>query len=313
MAPKDRQMPAFVSGPSYASKSATPFATPLRAGAIRETPELAELLHDTGDELDSDTELPTVADMVAAGGRGSTFASAVSSSAASASSSVSSAAETPAPRSREYTPGNRTKFFQTIASLFNEENDMNTPTVRTLVVNMLKNRQKEHKEKSGVAEADTDLKQAMDAFLVRFDSVNAEVNAGQSQNAHDKHARRADQDLTLMVRDKMLYGKRTADEGQSDGSDAEQVTYGMDVPNRPRKRSRRANAPIAIDIGMDSASTNIVGAFDRLAVVIATPPPVSADNDRHRLSKVEEKIQQFESRFDSIDSALKVLLERSTR
>ncbi|KAK9351000.1 hypothetical protein V1523DRAFT_42887, partial [Lipomyces doorenjongii] len=31
----------------------------------------AELLHDTGDELDSDTELPTVADMVAAGGRGS--------------------------------------------------------------------------------------------------------------------------------------------------------------------------------------------------------------------------------------------------
>ncbi|KAK9355016.1 hypothetical protein V1523DRAFT_424603 [Lipomyces doorenjongii] len=333
MAPKDCQMPAFVSGPSFASKSATPFATPLRAGAIRETPQPAELLHDTGDELDSDTELPTVADMVAAGGRGSTFASAVSSSAASASSSVSSAAETPAPRSRvfyteehklaifklcnlyqgEYTPGNRTKFFQTIASLFNEENDMNTPTVRTLVVNMLKNRRKEHKEKSGVAEADTDLKQAMDAFLVRFDSVNAEVNAGQSQNAHDKHARRADQDLTLMVRDKMLYGKRTADEGQSDGSEADQVTYGMDVPNRPRKKSRRANAPIAIDIGMDSASANIVGAFDRLAAVIATPPPVSADNDRHRLSKVEEKIQQFESRFDSIDSALKVLLERSTR
>ncbi|KAK9431385.1 hypothetical protein V1505DRAFT_54066 [Lipomyces doorenjongii] len=150
------------------------------------------------------------------------------------------------PRSTsEYTPGNRTKFFQTIASLFNKENDMNTPTVSTLVVNMLKNMRKEHKEKSGVAEADTDLKQAMDAFLVSFDSVNDEVNAGQSQNAHDKHARRAEQDLTLMVRDKMLHGKRTADDGQSDVPDAEQITS-----NRPRKRSRRANAPIAIDIGM---------------------------------------------------------------
>ncbi|KAK9312628.1 hypothetical protein V1524DRAFT_410610 [Lipomyces starkeyi] len=84
----------------------------------------------------------------------------------------------------------------------------------------------EHKEKSRVAGADTDLKQAMDAFLVRFDSVNAEVSAGQSQNAKGKRmidARRADQDLTLLVRDKMLYGKRIAYEGESDGSDAEKV------------------------------------------------------------------------------------------
>ncbi|KAK9427129.1 hypothetical protein V1505DRAFT_424481 [Lipomyces doorenjongii] len=313
MVPKDRQMPTF--------RSATPFATPLRAGVIRETPELAELLHDTRDELDSDTELPTVADMVGSGGRGSTFASAVSSLAASAASSISSAADTPAPRSRvfyteehklsifklcnlyqgEYRPGNRTKFFQTVASLLNEENDMNTPTVRTLVVNMLKNRRKEHEEKSGVAEADTDLKHAMDAYLVRFDSVNAEVKLD---------SLRMPETSTPGEPIRILLLWHIAGEGQSDGSDAEQVTSGMDVPNRPRKRSRRANAPIAIDIGMDSASTNIVGAFDRLAAVIATPP-ISADNDR--LSKVEEKIQQFESRFDSIDSALKVLLERSTR
>ncbi|KAK9343384.1 hypothetical protein V1522DRAFT_413300 [Lipomyces starkeyi] len=171
----------------------------------------------------------------------------------------------------------------------------------------------EHKEKSRVAGADTDLKQAMDAFLVRFDSVNAEVSAGQSQNAKGKRmidARRADQDLTLLVRDKMLYGKRIAYEGESDGSDAEKVTSLMAVTNRTRKSSRRANARVVVDIGMDSATTNIVGAFDRLAAVIATPP-VSSENDR--LCKVEEKIQQLDSRFDFIDSALKVLLERSTR
>ncbi|KAK9491052.1 hypothetical protein V1508DRAFT_441176 [Lipomyces doorenjongii] len=249
MAPKDRQMPAFL---------------------YRDRLTLRSLL--LRDELDSDTELPTVADMMAAGGRGSTFAKAVSSSAASAASLVSSAAETPAPRSRVfYTEEHKLAIFnlQSIPRrVYAWEPDEALPNDR----------------------------QSISTRRTVF-----------SECPNDKHARRADQDLTLMVRDKMLYGKRTADEGQSDGSDAEQITSGMDVPNRPRKRSRRANAPIAIDIGMDSASTNIVGAFDRLAAVIATPP-VSADSDR--LSKIEETIQQFESRFDSIDSALKVLLEK---
>ncbi|KAK9352878.1 hypothetical protein V1505DRAFT_355071 [Lipomyces doorenjongii] len=51
---------------------------------------------------------------------------------------------------------------------------------------MPKKRRQEQKEKSGVAEVDTDLKQALDSFLVRFDTVNAEVIARKSENSHEK-------------------------------------------------------------------------------------------------------------------------------
>ncbi|KAK9495126.1 hypothetical protein V1508DRAFT_395368 [Lipomyces doorenjongii] len=72
---------------------------------------------------------------------------------------------------------------------------------------MPKKRRQEQKEKSDVAEVDTDVKQALGSFLVRFDTVNAEVIARKSENSHEKRRvedRREDLEATRLVRDKMI-------------------------------------------------------------------------------------------------------------
>ncbi|KAK9492629.1 hypothetical protein V1508DRAFT_432788 [Lipomyces doorenjongii] len=355
MAPKDRQVPTFrISGPSYASVAAqaATVTTPLRAAstlmpvATREPGRLAEidLLEDTGRDLDSEPDLPTVAEIAAAAttARGtavttplsasSSASSATSSSASLAVSPAPSVAETPAPRSRvfytedhklaiiklcdlypgEYTPGNRTRFFQMIANLFNEDHDMNSPTVRALVVNMLKKRRQEQQEKSGVAEADTDLKQALDSFLIRFDTVNAEVIGSNSDEKQTVEAWKEGQEVTRVVRDKMMGSKkRLLKERQTDGSDMEEVTS-HGGHKRARSRSRRSEGPISIDIGLGSATRHMASVFERSIDKLIAAPIVLPDNERN--SKIDEKVEGLEHDVqelkDDVKSILNILLER---
>ncbi|KAK9318788.1 hypothetical protein V1517DRAFT_377037, partial [Lipomyces orientalis] len=326
MAPNNRQIPTFrISGPSYApvAAQAATVTTPLRAAAsttpmsidTSDPPRLAEidLLEDTGGDSDSEPDLPTVAEIAAAAttaranavatplSASSSASSATSSSASLAVSPGPSVAETPAPRSRvfytedhklaimklcdryqgEYTPGNRTKFFQMIANLFNEDN----------VVNLLKKRRQEQKEKSGVAEADTDLKQALDSFLVRFDTVNAEVISSKSLEKQRVDASREDQEVTRVVRDKMIVSKKRLDERKSDGSDVEEVTS-HGGHKRARSRPRRAEGPISIDIGLGTATEHMASVFERSIDKLIAAPIVLPDNERP--SKIDEKVEGLE-------------------
>ncbi|KAK9236755.1 hypothetical protein V1525DRAFT_389215 [Lipomyces kononenkoae] len=149
-----------------------------------------DLLEDTSDGSDSDPDFPTVAEIATAAGI--VRASAVDTAAApSVASPALSVPATPARRSRvyyteehklhimklcdeyqhEYTAGNRTKFFEKIANLFNEEHD---------------------------------FKQVVDSFLRRFDDVNAEYTAGRSSERQRADALREEQEVACRVRNQML-------------------------------------------------------------------------------------------------------------
>ncbi|KAK9234719.1 hypothetical protein V1525DRAFT_459166 [Lipomyces kononenkoae] len=290
MASRNRQVPTFrVCGPAYdLTAQCDTASTPSQAA---DAVASIDILEDTSDGLDSEPDLPTVAETVTAAGIGH---SAVPTAARqSAASPVPSVVATPAPRSRvyytedhkvhiaklcdeyqnEYTAGNRTKFFEKIASLFNEEYDLNTPTVRALVVNMLKKRRAELKEKSGAAEADTDLKQALDSFLGRFDGVNAEVSSERSSERQRAEELREEQELARRVRDQMLWGRGT------DESDAEESTS-QERRKHVRRRSRRSEGTTTVDIGLGPASAHTASVFERgIDKLIAAPIVVQNERD----------------------------------
>ncbi|KAK9368648.1 hypothetical protein V1509DRAFT_609425 [Lipomyces kononenkoae] len=105
---------------------------------------------------------------------------------------------------------------------------MNSPTVRHLVINMLGKRRDELHENSGAAEADTDLKQATDAFLERFDLVNAEVGSSKDKrNADDAK----DRETTAKFRERLMHSKRTAK-----SADESDVDEGLEEERPWRKR-----------------------------------------------------------------------------
>ncbi|KAK9364344.1 hypothetical protein V1509DRAFT_636673 [Lipomyces kononenkoae] len=344
MAPRGRQVPTFrVSGLSHdlTAQPATA-STPSQAADAVATSESArlvgvDLLEDTSDGSDSEPDLPTVAQITTAASivHASVANTAANTAAArSAASPVPSVAATPAPRSRvyyteehklhimklcdeyqhEYTSGNRTKFFEKVASIFNEEHDFNTPTVRALVVNLLKKRREELKDKSGAAEADTDLKQALDSFLGRFDDVNAEVSTSRSGERQRADALREEQESARRVRDQMLWGRGRSDAHavQTDDSDAEESTSqstSQERRKRVRRRSRRSEGPVTVDIGLGPASAHAASVFERsIDKLIAAPIVVQNERDlEERFDRLEHNVQDLK---DSVRSVLDLLLHR---
>ncbi|KAJ8101477.1 hypothetical protein POJ06DRAFT_300795 [Lipomyces tetrasporus] len=158
---------------------------------MEHTPRHADVdfLENPSDRSDRESEPPTAAE-TAGYQTGSTGASATPSSASYVASSVPSNPDTTDIFytdehklaifnlcylwQGEYTLESSAQFFQNITDLFNEDHNMHSPTVRPLIINMLKKRRDET-EGWGWVIPDTDLEHVMDGFLIRFDTMNAEA------------------------------------------------------------------------------------------------------------------------------------------
>ncbi|KAK9326863.1 hypothetical protein V1520DRAFT_387898 [Lipomyces starkeyi] len=161
----------------------------------------------------------------------------------------------------------------------------------------------------GVAESDTDLKQALDSFLRRFD-----------ENSQAADAWKEDQDVTRLVRDQMMVGRRRLDEVQSDGSDAEEATsHGSRRRVRRRSRSRPSEGPQSIDIGLGPASAHAASVFERSIDKLIAAPIVLPDDQRMRnldsqAERLEYDFQELKDNVrevkDNVQSILNILLDR---
>ncbi|KAK9330743.1 hypothetical protein V1520DRAFT_117720 [Lipomyces starkeyi] len=176
-----------------------------------------------------------------------------------------------------------------------------------LFVNMLTKRRAEQLEKSGGGEADTDLKQAIDSFLVRYDAVNAEAGKGKRKLDSSKD----DRQVTIRVRKNDE--RQEENGGAANGSEAGELSDVDVEATRVRKRSRGSKEPVRVDIGLDSAMSNMVGAFERaVASMAATPLP-----DDGRVCQLEKTVNELDhnvsNRLNSLESKLDILLDRLGR
>ncbi|KAK9358711.1 hypothetical protein V1504DRAFT_477714 [Lipomyces starkeyi] len=92
-----------------------------------------------------------------------------------------------------------------------------------LMFNMFQGRKEQLKYKSGVAEADTDLKQALDEFMQRFDEINMEEQEllTQKEELAETMAR---------TKAKMMLGRKKSDDGDDDDAETD-----GDIPSQPSK------------------------------------------------------------------------------
>ncbi|KAK9310964.1 hypothetical protein V1524DRAFT_412192 [Lipomyces starkeyi] len=163
---------------------------------------------------------------------------------------------------------------------------MNSPTFRDLVINVLTKRRDEQQEKSGEAEADTDLKQATDSFLIPLDTVNAVAGSGKDKRKVDTAKDREATDRSARIQ------KRT---------------WGCECGNvLPLKRAAQ------VDVRLDPTMSRMVDVFERTAnAIAATPPPPSPDDGR--MAKLEERVGEVADELKSVKSMLSRLLERFGR
>ncbi|KAK9318938.1 hypothetical protein V1517DRAFT_334179 [Lipomyces orientalis] len=136
----------------------------------------------------------------------------------------------------EYARRRTVQFWMDISHIFEAETGVPIKEPGQTVESLIRQRKEQLKYKSGVAEADTDLKQALDEFMQRFNEINMEEKglSAQKEELAEIKAR------TKTIRRQIMLGRKKSDVG--DDSDTE--TDG-DRPSQPsRKRTKLSSSDV---------------------------------------------------------------------
>ncbi|KAK9349930.1 hypothetical protein V1523DRAFT_465091 [Lipomyces doorenjongii] len=205
----------------------------------------------------------------------------------------------------EYVRRRKGQFWKDIARVFEAETVQVYPLENParLWKTFIKERGEQLRCRSGVAEADTELKQALDAFMQRFDDVEREEQdlLAKKEDMAEVKAK------TKAIRRQMMLGRR-----RTDDDDGDAAAVAANVPKILVSRSRVRNGQAlteAISTGMQLLAGAIQPfpeegpiSFDR-----ATELEVQVhDVDK----KVSELSKQFFERISSMDEKLDRLFQK---
>ncbi|KAK9247701.1 hypothetical protein V1506DRAFT_519688 [Lipomyces tetrasporus] len=119
----------------------------------------------------------------------------------------------------EYVRRRKGQFWKDIARVFEAETDTRVATGVPIrkpgqtVENLVKERREQLGYRSGVAEADTELKQALDAFMQRFDDVEREKQDLLAKKEDMAEAKAK----TKAIRSQMMLGRKRSDDEDGGG------------------------------------------------------------------------------------------------
>ncbi|KAK9354438.1 hypothetical protein V1523DRAFT_425086 [Lipomyces doorenjongii] len=129
----------------------------------------------------------------------------------------------------EYARRRKRQFWRDISRVFEAETGVPIRKPGQTVENLIRERREQLRYRSGAAEADTELKQALDAFMERFDEVEMEVRG---------LAKKEDITEIKAMRHQMMFGRKRSDDDDSEGAELHSPES---VPHQKRSRISRSD------------------------------------------------------------------------
>ncbi|KAK9343150.1 hypothetical protein V1522DRAFT_414135 [Lipomyces starkeyi] len=227
----------------------------------------------------------------------------------------------------EYVRRRKGQFWKDIARVFEAETGVPIRKPGQTVENLIKERREQLRYRSGVAEADTELKQALDAFMQRFDDVEREEQdlLAKKEDMAEVKAK------TKAIRRQMMLGRKRSDDDFDDDDDDDDGGGGggsergensrQAVPRKKRSRLSRSDM-LAMSLNSSSeALTEAISTGMQLLAGAIQPSPEEGTISFDRATelevqvhdvdkKVSELSKQFFERISSMDEKLDRLFKK---
>ncbi|KAK9311289.1 hypothetical protein V1524DRAFT_459762 [Lipomyces starkeyi] len=199
----------------------------------------------------------------------------------------------------EYARRRKVQFWKDISHIFEAETGLPIKKPGQTVESLIRQRKEQLTYKSGVAEADTDLKQALDEFMQRFDEINIEEQEllAQKEELAETKAR------TKAIRHQMMLGRKKSDDGDDDDAETD-----GDIPSqRSKKRSKLSNSDM---ISMTMMSSTKILADALTSCMASHTQPSQCDNANQsqndgaisfdRATELEVQIHQMDKKISGL-------------
>ncbi|KAJ8098506.1 hypothetical protein POJ06DRAFT_302443 [Lipomyces tetrasporus] len=199
----------------------------------------------------------------------------------------------------EYARRRKVQFWKDISHIFEAETGVPIKKPGQTVESLIRQRKEQLTYKSGVAEADTDLKQALDEFMQRFDEINIEEQEllAQKEELAETKAR------TKAIRHQMMLGRKKSDDGDDDDAETD-----GDIPSqRSKKRSKLSNSDM-ISMTMMSSTKILADALTSCMASHTQPPQCDNANQSQndgaisfdRATELEVQIHQMDKKISGL-------------
>ncbi|KAK9342071.1 hypothetical protein V1522DRAFT_64298 [Lipomyces starkeyi] len=193
----------------------------------------------------------------------------------------------------EYVRRRKSRFWRDISRLFEAKTGVPIRKPGQTVESLIRERREQLRYRSGIAEADTDLKQAVDVFMQRYDEVDQEerdLSAEKEELAENKRKTKA-------IRDQMMFGRERSDEDEGGIDDTISETQSL-----PGKKRTRLSKTDVIATTISSSTGAITNAITQLADALR---PSAYDDSNvstsfDRITEVEVQIHEVDKKVTEL-------------
>ncbi|KAK9233834.1 hypothetical protein V1525DRAFT_422794 [Lipomyces kononenkoae] len=202
----------------------------------------------------------------------------------------------------DYARRRKGQFWKEISSVFELQTGVPIRKPAQTVEALIKERREQLKYRSGVAESDTELKQAIDIVMARFDDVDAEERELAAQKDELESVKAG----TKEVRERMMYGRARSDD--------ESDTSASSVGAPPRQKRSRTPKNELLTSAISNSTSQITDAIMAMAGALTddkgqnTSSASNADLEL-RIDRVDEKVDDLKRQMEVKVDGLKLHMQ----
>ncbi|KAK9243975.1 hypothetical protein V1506DRAFT_542762 [Lipomyces tetrasporus] len=193
----------------------------------------------------------------------------------------------------EYVRRRKSRLWRDISRLFEAKTGVPIRKPGQTVESLIRERREQLRYRSGIAEADTDLKQAVDVFMQRYDEVDQEerdLSAEKDELAENNRKTKA-------IRDQMMFGRERSDEDE--GGLDDKISETQSLPGKKRTRLSKTDV---IATTISSSTGAITNAITQLADALR---PSAYDDSNgttsfDRITEVEVQIHEVDKKVTEL-------------